>query len=465
VSHGPSTLAAVPDPAALARLLGRDLVIGVASAAWQTEGSVTADGRGSSIWDDFASRPGAVDDGSTGEPATDSYRRWRDDVDLLAGLGVDAYRFSVAWPRIQPTGTGPAVAAGLDHYERLVDALLAGGIDPMVTLYHWDLPSALEAAGGWMVRDTAARLADYAGIVASRLGDRVRWWATLNEGFSFTSFGYALGVHAPGRTLLQAAFPAVHHALLGHGLAVQAVRAAAPGARCLLVNNLAPVTPVSQDPADVAAARLLDGRQNRTWNDPVLLGRYPQDLHSLYSPEADDVVVEGDLEVIAQPLDALGVNYYFPHRAGAPAMETNPLGFDLAAFDDVATTAFDWPVVPAGLTDLLVGLRDQYGSALPPVLITENGSSWHDVVEPGPDGPAIHDVERISYLDAHLRAVVAARAAGVDVRGYFHWTLLDNVEWAEGFGQRFGLVRHDRDTGERVPKDSYAWLRTVVGAR
>ncbi|TNC46839.1 GH1 family beta-glucosidase [Mumia zhuanghuii] len=426
---------------------------GAATAAYQVEGAVDEDGRGTSIWDTFCAEPGRIADGSSGAVACDSYHRWREDLDLLQGVGATAYRFSVAWPRIQPSGSGPVNQAGLDYYDRLVDGLLERGIAPFVTLFHWDLPQALQDDGGWTSRDTAHRFAAYATVVAEALGDRVACWGTLNEPFVHMALGHAFGTHAPGQTLLMEAFPVGHHQLLAHGLAAQALRTAS-SAPVMLVDNLTPVRAASSSEADLAATAVYDALHNRMFLDPVLRGRYPEALTALAEP----VVQEGDLATIAQPLDLLGVNYYNPTVVQAPGAD-NPLPFELVPLTGVSTTGFGWPVVPEGLTELLVGLRDTYDEALPPVVVTENGCSYPD--EPGPDG-TIDDPDRIAYLDSHIRAVGTAREAGVDVRGYLTWSLLDNFEWADGYQQRFGVTYVDFATGERTPKASYAWLRDRI---
>ncbi|WP_035802902.1 GH1 family beta-glucosidase [Kitasatospora mediocidica] len=433
---------------------------GVSTAAYQVEGAVDEDGRGPSIWDVFASRPGAVRDGSTGRVACDHYHRYAEDVELMRELGLDGYRFSIAWPRIQPTGRGTANPAGLAFYDRLVDALLAAGITPLPTLFHWDLPQALEDGGGWLARDTAYRFAEYSEIVADRLGDRVPAWITLNEPFVHMVYGYALGIHAPGRTLMLDALPAAHHQLLGHGLAAAALRER--GHEVMIANNLTPVWSASDSEADLAAAAAYDALHNRLFTDPLLLGRYP-DL-SAYGVGEDlgDCVRPGDLKLIAAPgLDGLGVNYYNPTRIAAP---TEPAGlpFAEAEIEGVPRTAFGWPVVPDGLRGLLVGLRDRYGDALPPITITENGCSVAD--EPAPDG-TVHDQPRINYLAGHLDALAEAAAQGVDVRGYYTWSLIDNFEWAEGLSQKFGLVHVDFETQRRTPKASYGWYRDLIAAQ
>ncbi|MEU8266593.1 GH1 family beta-glucosidase [Sphaerisporangium sp. NPDC049002] len=434
---------------------------GTATASYQIEGAVEQDGRGRSIWDTFAHEPGRIRDGRTGDVACDHYNRWSEDVMLMDALGVNSYRFSISWSRIQPEGRGKPNEAGLGFYDRLVDELCAKGIVPAATIFHWDLPQALEDRGGWLNRDTSLYLADYAGILAERLADRVPMWITLNEPFIHMVFGYALGTHAPGRTLFLDALPAAHHQLLGHGLAVQALRA--HGAeRVLITNNCTPVWPASGSAEDLAAADAYDTLHNRLFNDPVLLGKYP-DL-SAYGVTTLDAVRDGDLEIIAQPLDGLGVNYYNPTRIAAPApgQDPAPLPFEDAGVTGYPTTAFGWPVVPDGLRELLVGLRDRYGDTLPPVYVTENGCSQAD--EPGQDG-TVDDQARIAFLDGHIGAVGAAIAEGVDVRGYYVWSLMDNFEWAEGFGQRFGLVHVDFATQKRTPKASYHWLRERIAAR
>jgi beta-glucosidase len=432
---------------------------GVATAAYQIEGAVAEDGRGDSIWDTFGRQPGAIRDGQTGDVADDHYHRWPEDVALMAGLGIDAYRFSIAWPRVQPGGSGAVNAAGLDFYDRLVDGLLARAITPMPTLYHWDLPQPLEDAGGWMARDTAYRFAEYAGKTAERLADRVPAWTTLNEPFVVTAFGYALGFHAPGKTLMLDALPTAHHQLLGHGLATSTLRAA--GARqVVLVNNYSPAWPASDSAADLAATAAYDALHNRTFTDPVLLGRYP-DLSAFgIGPAGMDCVRDGDLQLISQPIDALGVNYYNPTRLSA--LPDSPLPFQLESIPGYPVTAFGWPVIPAGLTELLTTLAKRYADLLPPVYITENGCSVAD--EPDASG-AIDDQPRITYLDGHIRAVADAIRSGVDVRGYLVWSLLDNFEWAEGYHQRFGLVHMDYASQRRTPKSSYGWFRDLIVAQ
>ncbi len=436
---------------------------GVATSAYQIEGAVSEDGRGVSVWDTFCRRPGTIKGGHTGAVATDSYHRWEQDVALLAGLGVTAYRFSIAWPRVQPDGKGPACAAGLDYYDRLTDALLAAGIAPVPTLYHWDLPQPLEDEGGWLARQTAHRFAGYAAMAAQRLADRVELWITLNEPFVVTAYGYALGMHAPGKALMLGALPAAHYQLLGHGLAAAALRAAG-ARRVMITNNYSPAWPASDSDADRAAAHAYDIFQNRMFTDPVLLGRYP-DLSPLRlggdAPAGGLACVrDGDMAVISAPVDGIGVNYYAPTRLSA--LPGSPLPFRLEPIPGYPVTAFGWPVVPAGLTELLQLLAARYRSALPPLYITENGCSHDDRV--AADG-TVDDQFRIDYVDSHLRALHSAITAGIDVRGYFHWTLADNFEWSEGFSQRFGLVYVDHQTQIRTPKRSYAWYRDLIATQ
>jgi beta-glucosidase len=436
---------------------------GASTAAYQIEGAVDEDGRGPSVWDTFCARPGTVVDASSGAVACDHYHRYPEDVALMRDLGLDGYRMSLAWSRIQPEGSGRMNPAGLAFYDRLVDELLAAGVKPMVTLFHWDLPQALQDKGGWLQRDTVERFAEYAALVGMRLGDRVEHWCPVNEPNIVTMLGHALGVHAPGQQLMFDALPVAHHLNLAHGRAVAALRAT--GARSVgTANNHAPVWPASDAAADVAAAGLYDVLMNKLFSDPMLLGRYPEGFAELMPGPVDD-----DLAVIAAPLDFYGVNYYNPARVADPsspvpaaagvALEGAP--FKLVEVEGYPRTAFDWPVVPEGLTELLTSLRSTYGDRLPPVLITESGCAYDDAVSA--DG-AVHDPDRIAYLDAHLRAIGDAIEQGADVRGYYTWSLLDNFEWAEGYTKRFGLVHVDYSTQTRTPKDSFGWYRDVIAA-
>ncbi|RVU23073.1 beta-glucosidase [Streptomyces antnestii] len=437
--------------------LPSSFVWGVSSAAFQVEGATGEDGRGASVWDTFTARPGVIRDGHTAEAACDHYHRYAEDVALMAGLGLTGYRFSIAWSRIQPDGHGPVNPKGVAFYDRLVDALLEHGIAPTPTLFHWDLPQALEDEGGWLNRDTAERFADYAEIMADALGDRVRRWITLNEPFVHTVWGYGTGQHAPGRALMFDCLPAAHHQLLGHGLAAARLTDAD---EVLLANNCTPVHAATESPEDRAAADAYDTLHNRLFLDPVLLGRYP-DLSAYGVPDdLGGAVRPGDLEIISTPLSALGINYYNPSRMAAPTADLG-LPFEEAPIDGVPKTAFGWPVVPDGLRELLVQLRQRYGTKLPPVYITENGCSVADEVVDG----RVDDADRITYLDGHIRAIADAVGQGVDVRGYFTWTLTDNFEWAEGYHQRFGLVHVDHATQVRTPKASYAWYRDLIATQ
>jgi beta-glucosidase len=427
---------------------------GVSASAHQIEGAV--DGRVPSSWDAFAATPGRIKDGSDARISADHYHRYREDIALVADLGVGAYRFSISWPRV--------LAGDIGFYDRLVDELLAAGIAPVPTLFHWDTPLALEEQGGWLERDITDRFADHVTTVAQRLGDRVPRWITLNEPAEITLLGYGIGEHAPGRELLFDALPVAHHQLLAHGKAVLALRATGAGEIGIAASHT-PVWPATGAEPDVAAADLYDILMNRLFSDPLLTGRYP-DGFAEAMPLRD-----GDLETISAPLDWYGINYYNPTRVGAP-LPGKPadfagislpadLPFSVREIDGYPRTDFDWPVVPDGLRELLVTMRDRYGKSLPPVYITENGCSYAD--GPSSDG-RVSDTRRITYLDGHIRAVSQAIAEGVDVRGYFVWSILDNWEWAEGFRQRFGLVHVDYETLRRTPKDSYAWYRDLIKA-
>ncbi|WP_202918243.1 GH1 family beta-glucosidase [Streptomyces cavernae] len=424
---------------------------GVSTSAHQIEGA--ADEREPSVWDAFTAEPGRVKDGSTAVVACDHYHRYPQDIALLSDLGVDAYRFSISWPRVR--------SGDLGFYDRLVDELLAAGVRPVPTLFHWDLPLALQEAGGWLERDTASRFAEYVSSVAERLGDRVKKWITINEPAEHTLLGHALGAHAPGKQLLFDALPSAHHQLLAHGLAVRALRAA--GATDIgIANSHGPTWPASEEQADLEAAGFYDLLLNRLFADPLLLGEYPDGLNELMPGSSGEV--ESDLKVIAEPLDFYGINYYAPTRVGAPQGTEIEFGglsmpaelpFSVREIEGVPTTDFGWPVVPEGLTELLTGFRDRYGDRLPPVVITENGCSYE----------GIDDQARIAYLDSHIRALHQAVEAGVDVRGYFVWSLLDNFEWAEGYARRFGLVHVDFETQERTPKASFRWLGELLRAQ
>jgi beta-glucosidase len=441
--------------------LPQGFTFGASTASYQIEGAVEEDGRGRSVWDTFCAEPGRIVDGSSGAVACDHYHRHPEDVALMGALGLDGYRFSIAWPRIQPEGAGRVEERGLAFYDRLVDELLEAGIAPMATLFHWDLPQSLEDQGGWLSRETALRFADYAEVVGERLGDRVAHWVTVNEPNVVTMAGYAIGMHAPGRTLMLGALPVAHHLLLGHGLAVQALRRS--GARSIgTATNHTPVWAATDASEDTEAAGLYDTLWNRLFADPVLTGSYPQGFADLMPGPVTE-----DLEFIAAPLDFYGVNYYNPTRIAGPAtpapqgspFDGADLPFVMLPVEGYPRTDFDWPVVPHGLRDLLVAMADRYAGQLPPVYVTESGCAYDDA----PDASGrVADRRRIDYLDAHLRAVAEAVADGVDVRGYFTWSILDNFEWAEGYTKRFGLVHVDYETQARTPKDSYHWYARVI---
>jgi beta-glucosidase len=441
---------------------------GAATAAYQIEGAVAEGGRTPSIWDTFSATPGNVARGDTGRVATDHYHRYLDDVALMAELGLDAYRFSVSWSRFQPGGSGRVNPVGADFYDRLVDALLAAGIRPMLTLYHWDLPQELQNAGGWEARDTAHRFAEYAALVASRLGDRVTLWTTLNEPWVSAFHGHASGEHAPGRRDSAAALRAAHHLLLAHGLGILALRESLPShAQLSLVVNLTAVRPASREPADVDAARRIDGLITRLFLDPVLRRRYPADVLADTSSISDwGFVVDGDLAVIATPIDLLGVNYYRPSLVGVAPPPDPPVPSPWPGCADVrfhqppgTITEMGWSVDASGLCDVLSRLRRDYGDV--PLVITENGAAYDDART---DDGAVHDPARIAYLQSHLVAAHEVLREGVDLRGYFVWSLLDNFEWAHGYSKRFGLVHVDYDTQRRTWKDSAHWYRDVIAS-
>lgn len=467
------------DPRTLAARLPEGFVLGSATAALQIEGGATE--RGRCGWDEFAERPGAIEDGSTPAVTTDHFHRSEEDVALMRAAGLDGYRFSISWPRVQPEGRGALDAKGIGFYDRLVDRLLEAGIRPMATLYHWDTPIALEQAGGWTNRDTAQRLGDYARLVGERLGDRVADWVTINEAATVVMNGYGLGVHSPGEEQLFKAGSVARTMVIGHGYALAGLREAGVAGRIGVTNTHTPCTPASDSRKDRAMAGLLDFIHNRLFADPVLLGRSPEIPAGL--PLALRLVLRSvtrmkkeDLALVSQPLDFYGLNYYFPSlvAAGADPDGNSPDGqteaakdlpFRLLDWPGAETTGFGWPVAPDGLRRIAEQMAQRYGAALPPVVITEGGASFPDVV--GADG-RVDDARRVAYLAGHL-AVAADLATGAvpgfDLQGYYVWTLLDNWEWAAGFSQRFGLVHVDFDTLVRTPKASYEWVRQVQQAR
>jgi len=455
----PSTPGVAPAPAeALAFPPG--FLWGAATSAFQIEGHTRADGRGESIWDRFCQKPGRVAGGGTGEPACDHYRRWPEDVALMARLGLGAYRFSVAWPRIFPGGGAPLNQKGLDFYRRLVAALRERGIVPMITLYHWDLPQALQERGGWAARDTALRFAEYAALLFDRLGDEVPLWATINEPMLITYAGYAGRTKAPGVGRPRQTLAVAHHLLLAHGLAVRAFRqivgptADDGGARGIgMVLNLRPCHPASPRPRDVRAAQLLDTLTNRLFLEPLFRGRYPELALRFFRRRCVPLpAAPGDMAIIAEPADFLGINVYVRVLAAA----SNPLMGARQVPGPGPKTALGWEIYPACIGEALALAREY--TALP-LYLTENGAAFAD--RPGPDG-AIDDQERIAYLRAHLVEAHRAIAAGIDLRGYFVWSLLDNFEWEEGYGPRFGLIRVDYTTQTRRPKASAQWYAEVI---
>ncbi len=453
-------------------------LFGAATSAYQIEGGYDADGKGPSVWDRFVRRPGRVHRGHTGDVAGDTYRDFQTDVALMRQLGLDAYRFSVSWPRVLPSGRGPVNERGLDYYDRLVDALLGAGIAPFVTLFHWDLPQALQdTIGGFAGRDCAALFADYAEVVARRLGDRVGHWITLNEPWVFATLGHLRGSHAPGRRNPWAFLRAVHHQLLGHGLAAARLRAIAPAARVGLSLNLSPIYPAKNSDANRDAARLADQAVNRLFLDPLFRARYPEPLWTRLRPFRPPVR-PGDMATIAAPLDFMGVNYYTRARvrrawyvpflglwpeglAGVGRVGNPPASGSAEVERRVANPPYSgmgWEVYPAGLFELLWRLKTEYGN--PPIYVTENGAAYPDRLTA--DG-RVHDEARRAYLEQHLTVVAAAARAGVDARGYFVWSLLDNFEWTYGYDKRFGIVYVDYATQRRVIKDSGLWYSEFIG--
>jgi beta-glucosidase len=425
---------------------------GVATSAYQIEGAVDADGRGSSIWDTFTHQPGRILHGDTGDIAADHYHRLDQDLDLLAELRIQAYRFSIAWPRVQPNGTGELNLRGVDFYRRVLDGLASRGIEPMVTLYHWDLPQALEDEGGWLNRDTAARFADYAALMVEELGGLAQRWVTLNEPWCSAFLGYYEGRFAPGRRSYRDAYQAAHHLLLAHGLALAAIRGVSSKTDVGITCNLADIAAATGD--DENAARAADMEENRLFLDPVFRGEYPRDSPDLVRDTR--LVREGDLAAISAPLDFFGLNYYVREVIAADSNEPNrgwrrvvPTGELTGKGDGVA---------PDGLTNVLLRLRQEYAPNLP-IYITESGAPYNDYVDP--EG-RVNDPERVEYLAAHFRAAKAAIEAGVDLRGYFVWSLLDNFEWDSGYAMRFGLVYVDYPTQRRIPKASALWYRDVI---
>jgi len=450
-----------------------DFLIGSATASYQIEGATEEDGRGPSIWDTFSRTPGKVVNGDTGDIADDHYHRLDDDLDLMKRLGLEAYRFSIAWPRVQPTGSGAANEKGLAFYSRLVDGLLERGIRPIATLYHWDLPQQLEDDGGWPARDTAKRFADYAAIVGQALGDRVHTWTTLNEPWCSAYLGYGNGGHAPGRTNGADALAAVHHLNLAHGLGLQALRSSVSkdDAQYSVTLNFHVLRPGDDNAED--AMRRIDALANRAFTSPMLNGQYDYDLLEDTAGVTDwQFVQPGDLDIIKQPIDFLGVNYYStatvrswdgqsPRQTSdghKPSTGSAWPGSEEVEFlqQEGPYTAMGWNIAPDGLETLLVDLSERFPTT--PLVITENGAAFEDEVVDG----AVHDHERVDYLRRHFVAAHRAIARGVDLRGYMVWSLLDNFEWGYGYSKRFGIVHVDYDSLVRTPKDSALWLTELV---
>jgi beta-glucosidase len=446
--------------------LPHDFVIGTATAAYQIEGATREDGRGDSIWDTFARVPGAIADGSTGDVADDHYHRAPEDVALMADLGFDAYRFSIAWSRIQADGTGAPNPAGIDFYRRLADSLLERGITPWATLYHWDLPQALDDRGGWLERETALRFADYAAHVADQLGDVITDWITLNEPWCSSFLGYASGHHAPGRTLGARSTHAAHHLLLGHGLALEAFRDRRPEARVGTTLNLYSIRPASDSDGDRDAARRIDGLSNRFFLDPVLRGAYPADVLDDLGQRSwfDEHATAEDLRRISAPIDFLGVNYYSRHTVaadGIPSAEPSAYpGSEHVRFvkTGASVTQMGWEIHPDGMTDVL-RMANELAPELP-LYITENGAAYEDRLDPGGE---ILDPERVDYLEKHFEAARDAVQQGLPLRGYFIWSLMDNFEWAWGYSRRFGIVYVDYASQKRIPKQSARWVSDFLG--
>jgi beta-glucosidase len=435
----------------------RDFVFGAATAAYQIEGATDVDGRGESIWDRFCRTPGKVENGDTGDSACEHYLRWQEDLDLMASLGLGGYRFSISWPRIQPTGSGAPNRKGLDFYRRLVDGLLARGIKPLATLYHWDLPQELEDRGGWADREIVERFADYAEIVFDGLGDLAQDWITHNEPWVTSFLGYAYGTKAPGRQDWGAAVAASHHALLAHGAAVRRFRETGLDGRIGITLDLTVAEPAGPSDEDLAAALRLDGHHNRWFLDAIFESAYPEDMLALYERGCGplEAIRPGDVATISEPIDFLGVNFYRPNLV-ADDPSRPPL--ELREVEREAEhTAMGWPIVPAALTELLLRLERDYPGT--PLVVTENGAAFHDVLD---GGEVVEDPQRCAYLEQHIGAVARAIEGGADVDGYFAWSLLDNFEWEHGYSQRFGLVYVDYPTQRRVLKRSAIWYRDLI---
>jgi beta-glucosidase len=433
--------------------LPKDFVWGVSTSSYQIEGGVDVGGRGPSVWDGFSHQPGRIANGDNGDVACDHYHHWREDVALMRDIGVGAYRFSIAWPRVMPRGEGAVNEAGLTFYDRLIDELLRSGIEPWICLYHWDLPQALQDREGWVNRDSVGWFADYAGLIGSRFGDRVRRFATFNEPGVFTLFGYVFGWHPPASSEITHFYKAIHHVNLAHGAAIDALRAKVPRASLGCIHNVQPARPVGQSREDVAAAGMLDAIWNKAFPHPQILGRYPGRLAALIEPFQQP----GDLERIHRPVDWFGLNHYSPIYASADPK--TPLGFvwrDAPA--DAPRSPIGWQIDPSGFRDTLVELSQRYGL---PIYVTENGAGTIETLDATGN---VNDAERVDFLARYTRAMREAVARGADVRGYFVWSLLDNFEWGAGYKNRFGLVYVDFATQRRVPKESARWYQRLIAA-
>ena len=427
---------------------------GVASSAYQVEGAVTEDGKGPSIWDIFSHTPGKTLQGENGDIACDHYHRYSEDLSLMKNLGVTHYRFSLSWPRIFPTGRQKMNVKGLGFYDRMVDTLLSHNITPIITLYHWDLPLFLQEQGGWQNRDTAHAFADYAETMVSALGDRVKQWITHNEPWCTAYLGHFSGEHAPGIKNAQAAVDAAHYVLLSHALSTMSMRATRSDAKIGITLNLSPVYPKDHSQDNQKAARLQDVFNNRWFLDPLFKGEYPDELPTIFGVNPPEIA--GDMEIIRRPLDFLGINYYSAQVIAAPPRDQAPWPVVHVTSKD-RVTAMGWPVIPEGLSKLLVDLYTHY-QEIPSFIITENGAAYEDIVEDG----KIHDTERILYLSDHIAAVADAMAQGVNIQGYYLWSLMDNFEWALGYSKRFGIVHVNYSTQERTLKDSFLWYRHLI---
>ncbi len=443
---------------ALAARFPQGFLWGAATASYQIEGAVNEDGRGVSIWDTFAATPGKVFQGDNGSVAANHYHQMAEDVDLMAQLGLGAYRFSIAWPRIQPDGRGAVIAAGLDFYERLVDTLLAKGIQPFATLYHWDLPQQLEDEGGWLKRETAYAFADYAELVAKRLGDRVAGWITINEPWCIAYLGYGIGIHAPGKRDRQGCVEAGHHVMLAHGLALPRIRAYVnASAKVGITLNFSPAYPADERPETQRDMALADDFGNRWFTDPLFKGHYPEHLFEALGVNSP-TIEEGDMALISAPIDFLGVNNY--SRVVVRGLEKPPLAdacHIVAPIPGACYTEMGWEIFPQGLTDILVWLHQEY--AVPALYVTENGAAFVDTW----DGNGhVSDPRRVDYLRDHIEALTKALEQGVALEGYFVWSLMDNFEWAEGYSKRFGVVYIDYATQQRIVKDSGHWYADFI---